>query len=317
MTVLSCAIGFLVLVLSLQSASGLQETVWQVPGKGLITVALLCLLLVWRLRNLDLFAATDGLRRFALSVLFVAVLAAPLAAQLSFLGRSVSAVVGPLAALEQETSAKVLGVVRGFPPAYEQYLKREFRLPHWFVQLNALVKVHLLRVSPNNNIALGQDGFYFEGMGTSRVEGEIVESFDNIADYMGQAPFTEEELLQWKIALEQRRYWLQQRGSEYVFVLAPTKAFVYPEYLPASLQKVRGRSRYEQLSSYLSEHADILFVDLLPPLIAAKAQSNYPLLFYKTDFHWNYYGAFIAYQAIVEQLAGFFPQYPFQVPELD
>ena len=316
LTIASGAISFIVLVLSLQNIFGLRETLWQAPGEGLLVVVFLVFLFGWRLRDLDPLARAEGLRRFVLSALFVLVLAAPLAAQLPFLGRSATVVAGQLAAAEQDTGARVLAVVRGFPAAYEDYLKREFRLPHWFVQLNALVKVHLLRVSPNNNIALGTDGFYFEGMGTSRVEGELVESFDNIADYMGQAPFTEAELLQWKIALEQRRYWLQQQGSEYVFVLAPTKAFVYPEHLPASLQRVRGRSRYEQLSSYLREHADIPFIDLLPPLLAAKARADYPPLFYKTDFHWNFYGAFVAYRAIVDQLARFFPRYPFPAPEL-
>jgi hypothetical protein len=285
LTIAAGAISFLALVLALQNILGLRETLWQAPGEGLMVVVFLVCLFVWRLRDLDPLARAEGLRRFALSALFVAVLAAPLSAQLAFLGRSAAAVAGQLAAAEQDAGSRVLAVVRGFPAAYEDYLKREFRLPHWFVQLNALVKVHLLRVSPNNNIALGTDGFYFEGMGTSRVEGELVD-------------------------------WLQQRGSEYVFVLAPTKAFVYPEHLPASLQRVRGRSRYEQLSSYLREHADIPFIDLLPPLLAAKDQADYPLLFYKTDFHWNFYGAFVAYRAIVDQLARFFPQYPFPAPEL-
>ena len=134
---------------------------------------------------------------------------------------------------------------------------------------------------------------------------------------MGQIPFTEHELLQWKMALEQRRYWLQAQGSEFVFVLAPTKAFVYPEYLPKRIQQVRGRTRYEQLSQYLQHYADIHFVDLLPPLLAAKAEKSYPLLFYKTDFHWNFYGAYIAYKAIADHLARFYPDAAIKAPALD
>ncbi len=296
LTIASVAISFLVLVLALQNILGLRETLWQAPGEGLIVVVLLVCLFVWRLRDLDPLARAEGLRRFALSALFVAVLAAPLAAQLAFLGRSAAAVAGQLAAAaEQNAGARVLAVVRGFPAAYEDYLKREFRLPHWFVQLNALVKVHLLRVSPNNNIALGTDGFYFEGMGTSRVEGELVESFDNIADYMGQAPFTGPSCCSGRSPSSSAAGC--SSGAANTCSCLPRQAFVYPEHLPASLRQVRGRSRYEQLSSYLREHADIPFIDLLPPLLSAlKDQADYPLLFYKTDFHWNFYGAFVAYR---------------------
>ncbi len=194
----------------------------------------------------------------------------------------------------------------------QRYVTGNFTLPHWYINLESLVKVYLLRVSPNTAVALGQDGFYFEGWGARKVEKGITESFDNIADYMGQIPFSEQELKQWRRTLEERQCWLRERGSEYVFVLAPTKALVYPEFLPESLQKVLnkwGESRYQQLATYLKEKTSIPFIDLLPALQRAKNDRDYPLLFYKTDFHWNFYGAFIAYQSIINQLRDMFPQY--------
>jgi hypothetical protein len=289
---------------------------WQSFITRLVLVAGAGLFMAWRLQAMAFLETAMGRRRFVFCSLVLFLLAAPLLGQLSFFRKSIKDVSIYLYGQKEGGVERVLHLARNFPGTYKMYVDQHFRLPHWYVQFNALVKVHLFRISPNDTITLGKEGFYFEGMGASRVEKEIVENFDNIADYMGQIPFSEEELRQWKRALEQRRYWLRARGSEFVFVLAPTKAFVYPEFLPNRLQRVRGTSRYTQLSQYLRDYADIPFIDLLPALLEAKEEQAYPLLFYKTDFHWNFYGAFIAYQTMLREMAGFFPQYTFPVPEL-
>jgi hypothetical protein len=93
---------------------------------------------------------------------------------------------------------------------------------------------------------------------------------------------------------------------------------VYPEFLPDSLQKLaKGTRRYEQLSSYLRENAKVHFVDLLPALLEEKNKRDDPLLFYKTDFHWNFYGSLVAYQEIIRKMARFFPDYPLDPLTLD
>lgn len=290
---------------------------WQSFWTRLALIALAGLILAWRIRQLRRVQGTTSRLRFTLCLLFACFLFFPLFSQPSFLGSSLTKVSASLWQATPTGTSKLLHSIRQFPTTYEQYLTRNLRLPKVLIHLNAMIKVHLLGFSPNNNVAIGAKGFYYEGMGANRVEGELVETFDNIADYMGQIPFSEHELLQWKIALEQRRYWLQSIGSEYVFVLAPTKAFVYPEFLPKRIQQVRGHTRYEQLSQYLQQYADIHFVDVLPPLLAAKAEKSYPLLFYKTDFHWNFYGAFIAYKAIVDHLARFYPDAKIVSPSHD
>ncbi len=299
---------------SLQPGPGQRTWDDLLQSLGILTVA--SLILTRRLRGIKAAASREGARKFFLCYLFGCILLIPLVVQIGLPYRGARMAVGALVDPQKGFAADLAVIIRQFPQTFEQLLREQLRLPDWFVQFNALIKVYVFGVSPNSNIALGTNGFYFEGIGASRVEQDIVENFDNIADYMGLAPFSEDELMQWKIALEQRSYWLRQRGSEFVFVLAPTKAFVYPEYLPASLRKVRGQTRYEQLGRYLREHADIHFVDLLPPLLEAKARNASPLLFYKTDFHWNFFGAFIAYKAMVAEMASFFPQYDFRSPEL-
>lgn len=284
----------------------------------LLFIILISVVIGYRLRQSMVPLTTRSLCSFFLVLLFFGVLYYPIFSQVSYLGKSVNWTKHEITKNHESKPDKLVALVRHFPTLYEKYMEKNLHFSKLFVNLDALVKIYGLNVSPNNNVAVGQDGFYFEGWGARRVEKGIIEKFDNIADYMGQIPFTEDELKQWKKTLEERKYWLKEQGIDYVFILAPTKALVYQEFLPSALQRAvaekEGITRYEQLTDYLSKNADINFIDLLPPLLEAKKKRDYPLLFYKTDFHWNFYGAFIAYQAIIEELKEFYPHYNLELP---
>lgn len=257
------------------------------------------------------------LRNLFLAVIFLSVLFYPIIAQLPFLSKSIREVSQTVLKNRTSLTEKIAALATTFPKEFEKYASNNLNLPKSFIHLQALIKVYCLGISPNPNTALGKNGFYYEGWGASRVEKSIVEKFDNIADYMGQAPFSKADLKQWKRALEQRKYWLEEQGVEFVFVLVPTKALVYPEFLPTNLQNVRkGSTRYDQLTEFLRTSSDIHFIDMLPHLLRAKEAQPYPLLFYKTDVHWNFFGAFIAYQAIIDELRVMFPHFQLKHPEL-
>lgn len=273
----------------------------------------------YRLRQSRVALGCRSISGFLVVLMFIAVLYYPLVSQSSYLAESIDWTSNEITKDYQSGSDKAFALLQKFPALYQRYMDQNLEFSKLFVNLDALVKVYGLRVSPNNNVAVGKNGFFFEGWGARRVEKGIVEKFDNIADYMGQIPFTEDELKLWKRTLEERNFWLKEKGIDYVFALAPTKALVYQEFLPSSLQRAaegKGTTRYEQLTAYLQNNTDIKFIDLLPPLLEAKSERNYPLLFYKTDFHWNFYGAFVAYQAIIEALQVFYPHYDLQKPEL-
>lgn len=260
-----------------------------------------------------------NLRGAIVIILFIGVLFYPLISQYSYLSKSIKETKATITKSYPAKTKKLVELVKQFPKEYKKHLDKHFDLPKFFVHFDALLKIYALGVSPNNNVAVGKNGFYFEGWGARKVEKGIVENFDNIADYMGQIPFSVTALRTWKKTLEERKYWLKEQGVEFVFVLAPTKALVYPEYLPTNLQNARitnSTTRYEQLTNYLQKASDIHFIDVLPSLLKAKQARSYPLLFYKTDFHWNFYGAFIAYQAIIDQLKIFLPDFTFAHPEL-
>ncbi|RYZ96338.1 MAG: hypothetical protein EOP11_23610, partial [Proteobacteria bacterium] len=85
-----------------------------------------------------------------------------------------------------------------------------------------------------------------------------------------------------------------------VYTVGPDSHTLNPEYLPEWAQQQKGPSRFDELLAF-SRGKTLPIVDLRPTLIAAKA--THPVS-YKTDSHWNTYGAFVAYQALMRYFRG-------------
>ncbi|MEN8189706.1 MAG: hypothetical protein ABFS19_07655 [Thermodesulfobacteriota bacterium] len=216
---------------------------------------------------------------------------------------------GQKAALENSRQALKKSFVRNFP------LRKQL------LTLNSESKIFGMGFSPTPKVIIGKDDWFFEGYGKRRVEGDVVRSFDNITDYMGRNPFSEAELEAWRVALEERYYWLKEKGSSYIFALAPTKALIYPEKLPDRILEMKQRAnrptRYDQLISYLQEKSVVPVVDLRRALLEEKKRAGETPLFYRTDFHWNYYGSLSAYQAIIDTINTAYPKYSLNNARLD
>ncbi|KAA3620580.1 MAG: hypothetical protein DWQ08_15210 [Proteobacteria bacterium] len=204
--------------------------------------------------------------------------------------------------------------------ALEETFLRRFSVRDELVNLNAESKIFLLGFSPSQKAIIGKDNWFFEGYGDRRVEEDIVRPFDNITDYMGQNPFSDAELEQWRIALEERYFWLRERGIDYVFAMAPSKAQIYPEKLPDRILDMKRRlkrpTRYDQLVEYLRLHSVVPVVDLRAALLRAKARYPDIPLYYRTDFHWNYHGSLFAYRAIVEEINRAYPRYRLEAADV-
>lgn len=190
------------------------------------------------------------------------------------------------------------------------------QLKNW----DAKVKIFGLNFTPNAKTILGKEQWFFEGHGSRRVEQGIIKHIDNITDYIGLDPFSHEELTQWNRALEERYYWLKERGIDYIFALAPTKAMIYPEKLPEKIYQLKcdldRPTRYTQLINYLKLHSIVPVVDLKAAMFEARHKHQWPL-FYRTDFHWNYLGSFYAYQAIIRSINKHYPKYNLSPMSID
>jgi len=204
---------------------------------------------------------------------------------------------------------KVKAIQRSFESGVVKYFPDKADL----IDKNAWINLYIFGNSPSPKAIYGKHGMFFEGYGERRVEGDKTRVFDNVTDYVGLSPFSKDELEIWRKVIEERYFWLKKRGIAYIFAVAPAKAQLYPENLPDRILKVKNRlnrlNRYDHLLDYLKDHCVAPVVDLKKALQVAKEQPPFLPLYYRTDFHWNYYGAFIAYQAIMKSVNQYYPRY--------
>jgi hypothetical protein len=188
-----------------------------------------------------------------------------------------------------------------FPGRYESYFNDTFGFRKFLIRLNNLWQVSLFDHSPDPKVIVGKKGWLY-------YNSDEVDIGDGITmkDYRGLAPFTDPDLLLIQSTLDRRRKELADRGIAYVVAVAPNKSSVYGEYLPDYITRVRDTTRLDQVVSWLGAHSRFALVDLRRALIQGK--SAYPT-YYKTNSHWNNYGAFLAYREIMLQVA-------VQVPEV-
>lgn len=152
------------------------------------------------------------------------------------------------------------------------------------VHAHALASIRTMNVSPSPAVIKGLNGWLYYA------------DDDALEDYESSAPMSAQELRGWADALVRTRDALRARGIAYLFVLAPDKHVIYPEYLPDSIHRVRATYRMDELIAYLREHTDVTVLDLRPPLLARKQAEQ---VYFRTDTHWNDAGAFTGYQEIL------------------
>ncbi len=124
-----------------------------------------------------------------------------------------------------------------------------------------------------------------------------------LRDYCGLTPptppFQVEHRIQEMKEIQER---LGDRGVAFTLLITPSKAAIYPEYIPAAFcDTPRAATRdYTQLLPLLTKYR-LNYVDGHALTSAAKQRERLPL-FCQGGTHWNYLGAFHTAQPLVEQL---------------
>ena len=185
------------------------------------------------------------------------------------------------------TVALSWSAVSAFPAAFTTWFQDHFafrgRLVHWQAAFRLLV----LRVSPSPTVLRGKEGWLFYADDGA------------LDDHLNAVPLTAAELAQWTITLQHTHDALQARGIAYLFVVAPDKHAIYPEFLPDGLRRTPGPSRADQLVAHLRAHSTVPVLDLQPALLDAKRDAR---VYHRTDSHWNDLGALVASQQILDRL---------------
>lgn len=100
------------------------------------------------------------------------------------------------------------------------------------------------------------------------------------------------------------------RDIPVIVTIGPNKSTIYPEYLP----KVIKPSKLRFIEPFLRqiEHAGITVYDPTEDLIKTKQKA---LLYYRTDTHWNNYGASIAGERLIQRISNLLKNPDIRLPE--
>jgi hypothetical protein len=140
------------------------------------------------------------------------------------------------------------------------------------------------QVSADNAAIAGKEGWFFINSGTNHPT----------EYHTGAKRLPLLKVTQWEQLLTQRIQWHQSRKIAYQHIFIPNKIAVYPEYYPHPLE-LKGDRPIIQLQKKCHQ----LFT--YPLELFAQSKDQYQL-FEKQDSHWSFWGCYLAYQLLCQQL---------------
>ena len=178
--------------------------------------------------------------------------------------------------------------LRKYLAGLDAYFSDHFGCRKVLVSWNNKWKWALFHDTSIRDALIGRDGWFF-------FAGDLM-----VEHQRGVRQFTPEQLHDWQTLLERRRDWLAQRGIKFLFVLAPDKASVYPDELPAWVTKVNPQTKADQFFEHMRAHSTVAVLDLRGPLRAARQTAP---VYLQTDTHWNLFGGYTGYEEIINALS--------------
>ncbi|MGB8353697.1 MAG: hypothetical protein WCD79_07420 [Chthoniobacteraceae bacterium] len=225
-----------------------------------------------------------------LTALFVVLISLPLFKQCVIGEPNMEAVEGRPLNTRPELSFK--RALRDFPEDYEAYYNDHFGFRAALLQIGGYIGVKYANVPLSPYVIIGKEGWLFLKSGQTE---------DN---FHGGPVLSDADLERWRLSLEHRQELLARRGIQFLFVIAPDKQTVYPEYLPDRYRRPNDPNPAQLLMDYLAAHSKVHVLSLIKPLMDAKESGR---LYFRHDTHWNTMGAYVGYREIMERLYEWFP----------
>jgi hypothetical protein len=179
------------------------------------------------------------------------------------------------------------------PELLDNYINDRFGFRNFFVSLAGMINKSSKTI--NGNVVIGKDGWLFY---SNPNDG------NNIFDFFKSNLFTDIEIVQFVENIEKRLVWCNSNDIQFIFLIAPNKHNVYPEYYP--FDQPRGITRTQQIMESLSEPLKDAVIYPLENIIQNKTP-DMPLYF-ETDTHWNMTGAYCAFDRLCTRMKEIFPR---------
>lgn len=182
--------------------------------------------------------------------------------------------------------------LKEYPKQFESYYNDHFGLRDYFVFYQHLFSLKMFGVSSSPFVTIGSDNWlFYNGEGLSALH-----------SFLGLKTLSSFTLGLYQDTLIYRRSRIKSYGGKYLFLPVPNKMTIYPEFLPQRIRKNAQVGLYDELIPYLIRKQDFVnFIDLKALFLQEKVTKQ---LYLKTDTHWNWNGAFLAYSAVSKWLVG-------------
>ncbi len=181
-----------------------------------------------------------------------------------------------------------------FTRAFDSYFQDHFGLREFLIHRYHREASKRFGVTGVPNVVEARDGWLYLSSGFL------------LDDLKGRLQFSDREKEQFWNQVVRRQKWLKEQGVAYIFLVAPNKQTIYPEYLPHYYQGSGESSRLDQLLVSRPERGAESFLDVRARLTAQKANGR---LYHKSDTHWNKWGASFAAAEIFKRTRELFPDF--------
>lgn len=175
-----------------------------------------------------------------------------------------------------------------------QYAEDHFPFKNNYIKQSNYTKgVWFNSFNVKNKVIIGKNNWLFYNASIYDEEG--------LNEFAGFNSWKPEQLNKVVNNIKTIKNWCNKNNIQFEVIICPNKQTIYPEFLPHYYLKIHD-SRLTQLTKALPE-----IINLENILNTSKRENPKQLLYYKTDTHWNEYGALLATQELRKRLVFNFP----------
>lgn len=162
---------------------------------------------------------------------------------------------------------------------YGKYFEDRFAFRTDLITADSRLNLAFFNETAVDQVIAGKDGWlYYSG---------------TMHDYKRENRFSDRQLYNIAHNLKLINDYYDTLGIRFIFVTAPNKNSIYPEYLPYYIKEGEGSSNAERLRGFL-EDAQVNYID-----VSGVLKNSAERTYYREDTHWNTLGAALAYAKIM------------------
>lgn len=178
-----------------------------------------------------------------------------------------------------------------FNRALNNYLNDQVAGRSQLISINNFMYYSLFRQLLNNPfVYFGTDGWMF-------YIGEGYRDF-----FENKTPLAETELHDIKTIFETIRDTVEAQGAKFYVIIPRLPHYVYEDKLGGRLFQHRKPSKFEQFTAFMKRSSDLNIIDVNTVIKEARKKTGLDM-YYKTDSHWNYIGAYLAYNKLMQSIS--------------